>query len=178
MQVTQARPQSPHTPHRKSLNSRSGNASSFFLLPSIMAGRRTRTAVAAGIQKRKATAAKTSTQASKVAKKGGRKTRVTTRAPQDNERNDNEAEEELGGDDDQGRESARVSPITFLSSPSFTASNILKSSESSLNFTTSSESYLRPTTGTKQSSPLLCSCIGQPYIRDSQTSTLGSYQRP
>ncbi|KAN0077945.1 hypothetical protein V8E54_006249 [Elaphomyces granulatus] len=75
-----------------------------------MAGRRTRAAAAAGIQKRKATAAKTSTQASKVAKKGGRKTRVTTRAPQDN---DNEAEEELGGDDDQGRESARVSPMVI-----------------------------------------------------------------
>jgi len=78
-----------------------------------MAGRRTRAAAAAGIQNRKATAAKTSTQASKVAKKGGRKTRVTTRAPQDNERNDNEAEEELGGDDDQGRESARVSPMVI-----------------------------------------------------------------
>jgi hypothetical protein len=76
-----------------------------------MAGRRTRAAAAAGIQKRKATAAKTSTQASKVAKKGGRKTRVTTRAPQDNERNDNE--EELGGDDDQGRESARNSPMVI-----------------------------------------------------------------
>jgi hypothetical protein len=78
-----------------------------------MAGRRTRAAAAAGIQKRKATAAKTSTQASKVAKKGGRKTRVTTRAPHDNERNDNEAEEELGGDDGQGRESARVSPMVI-----------------------------------------------------------------